>query len=109
MPVHDEFDDELIEASPTADPGSDSETASDSSSDSSVKRKEETAEDTQTLEKEQKTGKHLKASIVAQRATNEKRVKELFKMSINYPSDLEVLVNVLFFDIVRTCIEIFLL
>jgi hypothetical protein len=64
------------------------------------KEREEIAEDTQTLEKEQKTGKQLKASIVAQKATNEKKLKELFKMRNNYPFDLEV--NVLFFDMART-------
>ena len=62
-------DDELTEASKKATVSLDSETApedSDSSSDSSVTAREEHAEDTQTLEKKQKTGKYLKDGILAQ-------------------------------------------
>jgi hypothetical protein len=105
-----ESEDELVDASETAREDTESETAAESSyssSDSSVKGREEIAEDTQTLEKEEKTGEQLKASVVAQKATNEKRLKELAKMRNNYPSGLKV--NVLFFHIARTCIESFLL
>ncbi len=65
--------------------------SSDSSSDSSVKEREEIAEDMQTLEKEQNTGKQLKASIVAQKATNKKRFSELFKTRNEYPSEVNIL------------------
>ena len=68
-------EDELETGSKAACRGSDSETVSktsDSSSDSGAKEREELAEDTQTLEKEQSEGQQLKASIRAQKETNKK-------------------------------------
>ncbi len=65
--------------------------SSDSSTDSSVKEREEIAEDTQTLEKEQSEGKKLKASIRAQKETNKKRLSELFKTRNDYPSEVNIL------------------
>ena len=87
-------DDELENGSKAARAGTESESvaeSSDSSTDSSFKAREEIAEDKQTLEKEQNTGKQLKASIVAQKATNKKRLGELFKMRNEYPSEVNIL------------------
>ncbi len=87
-------DDELEKDSHAARAGTESESvaeSSDSSSDSSIKEREEIAEDTQTLEKEQNTGKQLKASILAQKATNKKRLNELFQTRNDYPSEVNIL------------------
>ena len=83
-------DDELEQDPQAARAGTESESvaeSSDSSTDCSVNERE----DTQTLEKEQNTGKQLKASIVAQKATNKKRLGELFKMRNEYPSEVNIL------------------
>ena len=82
-------EDELETGSKAARRGSDSETVpetSDSSSDSGAKEREELAEDTQTLEKEQSEGQQLKARIRAQKETNKKRLSKLFKTRYDYPS-----------------------
>lgn len=87
-------DDDLEKVSQDARAGTESESvdeSSDSSSDSGVKEREEIAEDTQTLEKEQRAGKQLKASIAAQKATNKKRLSELFKTRNVYPSEVNIL------------------
>ena len=87
-------DDELEKGSKAARASTESESvaeSSDSSTDSSVKDREEIAEDTQTLEREQNEGKQLKASIRAQKETNKKRLSELFKTRNDYPSEVNIL------------------
>ncbi len=60
----------------------------------------EIVEKWKNLEAAQKAIKHLDANIAAQEARNEKRMKELAKMSSSYPSDLEA--NVLLFCNIRS-------
>jgi hypothetical protein len=87
-------DDELEKGSKAARAGTESESVaeySNSSTDSSVKERDEIAQDTQTLEKEQSAGKKLKASIRAQKETNKKRLSELFKTRNDYPSEVNIL------------------
>ena len=63
-------------------------TTTDSSDDGVVQ--EEIVEKSKKLKKAQDTIKHLDASIAAQEATNEKRLKELNQTRNNYQSEVEV-------------------